>query len=107
MAKERATQEAAGRVIGLPRDLPIDIRDIPEAVSRQRREFAFTVRTLYIDVATGAQTSRFITVSSSALLTPAEIEMEAQEILKDGYGEIEPISFEITRMTRVGATGLL
>lgn len=107
MAVERTVVEAGKRITGLPEGVIFDPANIPEAVSRQRREFAFTVRTTFINVATGAQESRFVTVSTDRLLTTEEILTEAQELNEDYGTEIQILSTEITRATKVGAAGLL
>lgn len=107
MATERAAVEAGKRIVGLPPETFLDPLSLPEAVTRQRREFAFTVRTLFINVATGVQETKFVTVSSDSMLTRAEIFAEAQEMFDEYQKEAAILETEITRATRVGAAGLL
>lgn len=72
--------EAAGRAIRfIPKSNTINVDRLPEAITRLRREFSYSVRVTGIDPS-GRTTSRFVTVSTdNPGLTPGEIEQLAAD----------------------------
>lgn len=100
-------REAARRVMGADPVLPSDPMQLPEAMTKLRNQYSYTVRTTYINVHTGKQESRFLTLSSSDLLSREEIIAEAEEIV-DSYDEIlTPIAIDVVGAKRAGAAGIL
>ena len=66
----------------------IRIFELAEAATKIRRNFGYTVRTTVIDHVDGETFTRFVTVSSDTLLTPAEINEFASKAAADSaYGE--------------------
>lgn len=83
---ERAERAAASDLVvgGLDR---LPSRDeFSEAVTRQRREFAWRIRLGYVDPRSGESTVRYLTISTDELLSPQEAIDEALDELADEYG---------------------
>lgn len=83
---ERQLRRETAEVLGLPRNRIIDPQGIPEAITRQRRRFAWKVRTVFIDPKTGERIERFLTISTDDLLSPNEALAEANELMASEYG---------------------
>lgn len=79
--ERRTAREAVGTA---PDHLP-DPAGIPEAITRQRREYAWRVRLGFIDPRTGARQERFLTISTDQLLSPNEAIDQARAMLAEDY----------------------
>lgn len=75
----------AKEIEGQPPDLAIDPSKLPEAITRQRREYAWKVRVGYIEPGTGERRSRMLTISTDQLLSPNEALAEARGMMEDEY----------------------
>lgn len=99
---ERQLADETAEVLGLPRNRIIDPQSIPEAITRQRRQFAWKVRTVFIDPRTGERIERFLTISTDDLLSPNEALAEANELMASEYGVQQSfiVESEIEQVTR-------
>lgn len=101
--EEVARKRAAEReVLGGPRStVPPDER-IPEALTRQRRNYAWRTRFGFIDPRTGKRNERFLTISTDRQLSGEEALEEARNMLEEDYS-IDPsfiIDEEVIGITR-------
>jgi len=99
---EDIERRAGAEIAGASGDRIPDPAGIPEAITRQRREYAWRVRMGYIDPRTGKRESRYLTISTDQLLSPNEAKAEAAKALADDYdikGEFL-IESEIVTVTR-------
>ena len=82
---------------------------LPEAVTRLRRQFSFTVRLLFEDGDTGDLFEKIVTVATDRIMTRNEIEaaaMDSEE--KAGYGRGgELVNAQILEGKRSGELGTL
>lgn len=83
-AEERLRRETR-TVLGARTDVVLPPEQIPEAITRQRRRFAWRVRFGIVDRRTGDVTDRFLTLSTDDLLSADEALSEAQGILEADY----------------------
>ena len=85
------------------------LRLIPEALTRIRRGFAYTIR--IEEIIANRVESRFLTLSSNELLTRGEAEIEASRMLEEDvfkYGrEVVIISAALTGILKSGRLGTL
>lgn len=107
--KEEALKAASERTEALgeiSRDAPIEVA---EAVTRQRRRFAYNVRGRAVDPATGRVGVRFVTISSDDEMTREQIINAAENLLTGEYlidkGLI--VSTEVTGATEASGDRLL
>lgn len=82
---EQEERQATREILGLPADRVPDPAGIPEAITRQRREYAWRVRMGFIDPRTGKSQERFLTISTDQLLSPNEAIELAEEMLAEDY----------------------
>lgn len=101
-AEDRLQATGEG-ILGRPRNEILDPDLIPEAITRQRRNFAWRVRTEYIDPRTGERVDRHVTVSTDRMLSQEQATAEAEDMLLTDYSiERERIiQSEVTMVTRV------
>lgn len=89
-------------VLGRPLQDLIPDDAIPEAITKQRRNFAWQTRFGFIDPSTGRRAERFITVSTDSRLSSEEALEEARNMMEEDY-EIDPsfiIDEEVIGVTR-------
>lgn len=86
IAAERAAQDRAARVLGTPSRDIIDPAGIPGSLTKMRRQYAWRVRTIYVDPQTGRRIERFVTVSTDDLLSHEDAITEAESMLESEYG---------------------
>lgn len=101
---EEVERRTAREVVGTAPDRLPDPSGIPEAITRQRREYAWRVRMGFIDPRTGQRQERFLTISTDQLLSPNEAMEAADRMLADDY-EISGafvVEHEIIGVTRAG-----
>ena len=79
--RERGIIQAGARLRNLRRDRMPDPRRLPEALTKLRRAFSFTVELRGVDTATQAPIERFVTVSLDNLRTRERIEEIAEGFL--------------------------
>lgn len=82
---EEAERRVARDVLGPSPDRVPDPAGIPEAITRQRREYAWRIRMGFIDPRSGARADRFLTISTDQLLSPNEAKQAASEMLSEDY----------------------
>lgn len=82
---EETERRTATEIAGLPGDRIPDPAGIPEAITRQRREYAWRVRMGFIDPRTGQRQERFLTISTDQLLSPNEAIDKARDMLAEDY----------------------
>jgi hypothetical protein len=85
MEAEQTERRVAEQVLGPSPDHVPDPAGIPEAITRQRREYAWRIRMGFIDPRTGKRESRMLTVSTDQLLSPNEAKETAAKMLADDY----------------------
>lgn len=82
---EAGERRTAREVVGTAPDHLPDPAGIPEAITRQRREYAWRVRMGFIDPRTGQRQERFLTISTDQLLSPNEAIDQARSMLAEDY----------------------
>lgn len=104
---QQETQTRA--LIGSGLDELPDPAGIPEAITKQRRQFSWIIQFDVLDSVTGERNTRYISVSTDSQLTPNEAMAEAEEVITKEYGVEKQaiISSEVTRVTKAGALGTL
>lgn len=85
-AEERLQAETR-TVLGARTDVVLPTEQIPEAITRQRRRFAWRIRFGIVNRQTGEVRDRFLTVSTDNLLSADEALAEGQAILDADYPE--------------------
>lgn len=107
--REAEIAVATGVVEGLPSDLIIDDATIPDAVTRIRRRYAWTIRVRYIDPTTGERIERFITVATDRQITREEAIATAEEETFPESPKIAGaiIDSELVRVVKAGEAGRL
>lgn len=98
---EETERRVASQVLEPAGDRIPDPIGIPEAITRQRREYAWRVRMGFIDPRTGRSQERMLTISTDQLLTPNEVKESASKMLADDYdiqGDF------LTKVEIIGAT---
>lgn len=101
---EESERRVAREVVGTAPDRLPDPAGIPEAITRQRREYAWRVRMGFIDPRTGQRQERFLTISTDQLLSPNEAKQAAADMLAEDY-DIQGdflIESDIIGVTRAG-----
>lgn len=100
-AEERLRAETR-TVLGERTDIVLPPEQIPEAITRQRRRFAWRIRFGIVDRRTGEVRDRFLTVSTDNLLSADEALAEGQAILDADYpDEFEAlVDSEVIGVTR-------
>ena len=86
---ETGVKLAGERLKNIPRHLPPDPRRLPDALTKIRRAFSFTVRIKGFDLTTGEDFLQHVSVALDDSLTRAEIEnlgLSAVEKDRDRYG---------------------
>lgn len=88
---------------------PLTDADIPEATTKLRRKYSYTLRLTSLNPLTGNQDVRHITISSDRLRPDEELRMNAMDSFAEGYGITDKnlISIEITGVKRAGESGTL
>lgn len=107
--REAELAKEADRAAGVSRvRLPTDT-DIPEATTKLRRKYSYTIRVRQLNAATGQIEERFITLSTDSIIDDANIVTNTRSLIGEGYGvdldrvtEIETVSIK-----RAGAAGTL
>ena len=82
---EEIERRTGAEIAGAAGDRIPDPAGIPEAITRQRREYAWRVRMGFIDPRTGKRESRYLTISTDSLLSPNEVRAEAGKMLAEDY----------------------
>lgn len=89
-AEEQLRRETR-TVLGQRTDVVLPPSAIPEAITRQRRQFAWRVRFGVVDRASGQVVDRYLTLSTDDLLSADEALSQAEEMLRADY----PDQFEL------------
>lgn len=71
---ERGIETASSQLRTMRRDLTPDPRRLPDALTKLRRPFSFSVKIRGFDLSTGEDITRFVNVALDTPLTRAEIE---------------------------------
>lgn len=72
-------------VLGRPHNEVLSPDLMPEAITKQRRQYSWHTRFGFIDPVSGERRERHISVSTDSLLSPEEALQEAQDMLSDDY----------------------
>lgn len=109
---EDAEAEAAARsrdVLGVGETELPDPVGIPEALTKMRREYAWTVKTEYINMI-GQRLVQHLTISNDALMTEQQVLQEAADLLDSEEYAVRRgniISMEVVRVVKAGQLGKL
>lgn len=109
---EDAEAEAAARsreVLGVGETELPDPVGIPEALTRMRREYAWTVRTEYINMI-GQRLTQHLTISNDALMSEQQVLQQAADLLESEEYAVRRgniISMEVIRVVKAGPLGKL
>lgn len=101
---ERVERTATSDIIGRGGGRVPDPSEYSEAVTKQRRQFAWRVRTTYIDPRNGEETTRYLTISTDAMLSPDQAITQAEDMLSEDYA-IEStfiVGSDVVSATRAG-----
>jgi len=86
---EKGVEIAGARLRSIPRHLTPDPRRLPDALTRIRRAFSFTVKVSGFDLTTGEDFTQFVAVALDDVMTRGEIENLALGLVerdRDRYG---------------------
>lgn len=103
-------QDAASRIVlGQSSTEVLDPQGIPEALTRQRREYSWRFRMQGIDPRTGQRVERYLSISTDDLLSEAEARQRALSEFADEYGFSSEfiISMDTVSVTKAGRLGKL
>lgn len=109
LEREAEIKRQSDAALGVSVARPLTDADIPEAATKLRRKYSYTVRIESIDPLTGRRVERFITISSDRLRSDEEIFGQATDGFAEGYGVTESniIRISIEGIKRAGAAGTL
>lgn len=86
MAEAEESERRTGRELASTAgDRLPDPAGIPEAVTRQRRQYAWRLRMGFIDPRTGQRQERLLTISTDVLLSPNEAIDAGKRMMDDDY----------------------
>jgi hypothetical protein len=107
--RERELADKAAGAANKSRTGGLSDADVPEATTKLRRKYSYTVRIESLDPATGKLVERFVTVSSDRLRNDEEIYGQATQGFAEGYGiqDAHITSITITGVKKAGAAGTL
>jgi hypothetical protein len=106
---ERGVQLEGGALRNLRRTAVFNPERLPEAMTKLRRKFSFQVELRGVDLNTGENTVRLVTVSTDNAMTRNDIEAHAQAFADDDqnrYGIIIE-SVQLVHGLKAGAAGTL
>ena len=106
---EKGIEVSATRLASIRKDRRFDPTKLPEAATKIRRNYSFTVEVTGLHQPTGKTVTRFVQISLDDVITAGEIEQEAADLMAQRFEDSKVIvdKVKIVLGVRSGIAGLL